>query len=799
MTAIKTTLAGLAAAILLAAPASAHTLDAHAGSLDTGGMSEKRLHRFEVKLLGPEHAAEHARMRKAIREGETPFPASRSPRANAAAAPAPSLGGRWNSTFGIPVIGINAVMLPTGRVLWFAYPKNPNRQYGDKNAPNEAQAFLWDPSRGTGAGAFKRVNPPLDPATGRPYNIWCAGQALLPDGRVVVAGGNLAYPSDTNKTFLGLNKVFTFNPWNETWTAQPDMSHGRWYPSQVLMPDGRMLIMGGLDEHGHNDANGSGVYTPNLGLDVFTPSPDLDGVGKVENLGTRGDTAANQPPDGGLYPHLFWMPSGRVFVAGPDETDSWFLHSPPDPVSAWGGNLASPQRWDNINDPSLRRAWGSAVLLPSANPATPSTTVEQIGGSNPIQAPGEPTTPADQDASTPGVQPSARSTESYDEAAADDTWHAGPSMNVGRSHLNTVLLPDLSMVSIGGGLGTTGPPKPDNQWAVSGSERAVDIFDRTSNSWHLGATQAEDRAYHSTALLMPDGRVVSAGDDYNGAGGAGTGLDNDTAQVYEPPYLFDGDGSPAARPTITSAPSFVAWGQTFHVDTPNTNITNAVLMAPGATTHANDMSQRAVPVAVQNASDGGVTITAPPAPNDNADVALPGYYMLFLLNDKGVPSVAHWISLSWNPVPTRTAPTWTTPGGAPAPGVVMKKPAVVTRDLVGPSISFTRAGLDARHGVIRGRVADTSGVKSFKVALGKRGKRCRWWSRRSRHFGRRRSCRKPAWMTATLKRTGKVDRWSVRLRHRIRRGRYIVSLRAVDKRGNVSARTGADSAKLAVR
>src|SRR3954451_1287557 len=108
MTGLKTALAGLVAALLLATPAGAHTLDAHAGSLDTGGMSEQQLHRSEVKLLGPEHAAEHARMRKMIREGETPFPVGRTVRARAAAAPSPSVGGKWSSRFGIPVIGINA-------------------------------------------------------------------------------------------------------------------------------------------------------------------------------------------------------------------------------------------------------------------------------------------------------------------------------------------------------------------------------------------------------------------------------------------------------------------------------------------------------------------------------------------------------------------------------------------------------------------------------------------------------------------------------------------------------------------
>ncbi len=207
-------------------------------------------------------------------------------------------------------------------------------------------------------------------------------------------------------------------------------------------------------------------------------------------------------------------------------------------------------------------------------------------------------------------------------------------MQVGRGHHNTVLLPDGSMVTVGGGVGADGN---GDQWA---GDRRTDAKSSSGTpqpaTGRLGPSQAETRAYHSTALLLPDGRVISAGDDVNG------GTDRDTAEIYEPPYLFKGP-----RPTIAhGADQRQARDHSFDVGTPDTNVTRATLVAPGATTHANDMNQRYIPLTVAQ-RPGGVTLTAPAT----ADVATPGYYMLFLLNDQGVPSVAKFVRLGYESDP----------------------------------------------------------------------------------------------------------------------------------------------------
>ena len=219
-----------------------------------------RLARCEDPVV---RAAERGRC-PALRRGRTT--AARTGEASVLAEPgaaalAVDTDGRWGDPFALPVIGINTVVLATGKVLMFAYPTADLTR-------NEATAYVWDPATRTS----RRVDPPLNPATGKPFNIWCAGQAVLADGRVLVAGGNLEYPAN-GLDFKGLKALFTFDPFTETWTRQPDMAHGRWYPTVTTLPDGRAVIHNGYDEQG--------LFRINQDVEVFTPSADPNGVGTL--------------------------------------------------------------------------------------------------------------------------------------------------------------------------------------------------------------------------------------------------------------------------------------------------------------------------------------------------------------------------------------------------------------------------------------------------------------------------------------------------------------------------------------
>jgi hypothetical protein len=186
---------------------------------------------------------------------------------------------------------------------------------------------------------------------------------------------------------------------------------------------------------------------------------------------------------------------------------------------------------------------------------------------------------------------------------------------------------------------------------------------------------AVTRQYHSTALLLPDGRVLSAG-----GGICGTcdqvGYLAKNAEVFTPPYLFqkDGSGQLAPRPTISSAPSSAGYGSQVQISTPDAaSIQKVALVRLGAVTHSNNMEQRYVPL---NFSTGSGSLTASTPANTN--VAPPGFYMLFIIDGAGVPSVAKMVRLDSTappPPPSNQPPSVSLT--SPTNGAVFTQPAKV--------------------------------------------------------------------------------------------------------------------------
>jgi hypothetical protein len=184
----------------------------------------------------------------------------------------------------------------------------------------------------------------------------------------------------------------------------------------------------------------------------------------------------------------------------------------------------------------------------------------------------------------------------------------------------------------------------------------AELWNPDTGQWRTLSSESHTRQYHSTALLLPDGRVLSSGGGICGSceddpqptvtGETGAYLEKN-AQVFSPPYLFADDGSPAPRPTITSAPEAAGYDEQFAIGTPAPgSIDDVALVRLGAVTHSVNMEQRYVPLDF-TASSGGITATSPA----DANIAPPGYYMLFLIDDEGVPSIASMIRMKVPPAP----------------------------------------------------------------------------------------------------------------------------------------------------
>ena len=200
-----------------------------------------------------------------------------------------------------------------------------------------------------------------------------------------------------------------------------------------------------------------------------------------------------------------------------------------------------------------------------------------------------------------------------------------------RRHHNATLLPDGTTLVTGG---TSSLGFNNSAQAV----RAAEIYDPVANTWSTKPSMIRKRVYHSTAVLLPDGRVLSAG---GGVPNAVGDVDHRNAEIYSPPYLFKG-----ARPAINSSPSVVKYGKTFCIETPNAaSVEKVRLIRLASVTHAFDQNQRLVTMEpVHSACEGSsgttpsnnVNVTVPV----NANLVPPGHYMLFIINTDGVPSVA---------------------------------------------------------------------------------------------------------------------------------------------------------------
>jgi hypothetical protein len=509
--------------------------------------------------------------------------------------PKPREVGRWEVLPVVPsaadtVLAVHAGLLGDGRIIYFG---------GDENVPSQNQAGgaaidntrVFDPRTGT---VDKVGSPPG-------HDLFCCGQALLPDGRLLAAGGTKQFPPPPpghpyhDGHFEGARDSAVFdptapagtNPWTVTAPLVRERGKnaggGAWYPTLITLPNGRVVRVSGHPEYGDTRHN-------NLTLETFDPA-----AASWVDEGAGADLPSTPGVDAPLYPRLHVLPDGHLLCATP-------LMG----ATSWKWNLST-------------KAWASVGSGPGAEYGSFDTSSALL-----------PLHPA-QNYRARVLMTNREQAKIIDFGAAAPVWQptAGrplvdPQTGAGliRFHATAVLLPDASVLVIGG------HSDPQNwQPPVLTAER----FDPGSGSWSAMATAVVPRVYHSVALLLPDGRVWTAGSDYGG------GNHEPRMEVYSPPYLFKGP-----RPTIAQAPGTLTVGATFTISCPQAQkIRTVCLLRCGSSTHAFNSDQRYVGLVIQSQAATALDVAAPP----NLNVAPPGFYLLFVVDDQGVPSTGSFIRL----------------------------------------------------------------------------------------------------------------------------------------------------------
>jgi hypothetical protein len=501
-----------------------------------------------------------------------------------------------------PVRASRAVLLNNGNVLLVAGSGADPAFFATGNLTSA----VYNPGKGT----FTVIRTPDD--------FFRAGEVQLPDGKVLVLGGTEAYPTTANpEQDLGLGTSYLFNPVTNKYQRVSDLNGGHWAPSATELGNGDVIAYGGLSE--------AGVGSATTEYFRYNPASPTDG------RWLPASQISESPGSWGLYPAMILRRDGELFYTGSHVSgDNITPAGPAGTMRGQGGaglinisNILNPAAatpvavvkglQDTPGGPSGTDMTDESmsVLLPPAQ----AQQVLLLGGGNILHA-----------------APATRLTDLIDLNAAGPRYTPGPLIprgrlrggrlepaSYGKMYVSAVILPDGQVFETGGALLDRADPV---------AEAAV--YDPATGAFSAPmATDPVPRIKFSSAFLLPDGRVMAIG-DY-----AGDGSFDPRISIYSPSYLFRG-----ARPKISVATRYWTYGSTQQI-TVSQQIVKAELIRPASVAQSSDPNQRlvALPASV---SGNHVRLTV----TGNPDMAPPGWYMLFVVNADGVPSVASWVHVS---------------------------------------------------------------------------------------------------------------------------------------------------------
>jgi hypothetical protein len=525
---------------------------------------------------------------------------------------APSIAGQWSQLQPLPDIPVHISLLPNRKLLFWGRDKALN---STNDVDGGCKTYLFDPSK---------VDNPSTPTQDERVevidnirtNLFCSAHSFLPDGKLFVAGGYEApIDSSGNKRYdmdgHGTRHTNIFNYLDGTWSPGPDMNLPRWYPSVATLNNGETLIVAGDYVSGFNGS------TP-----IRVANRDTEILERNQDLPMRGSLLVDVPN----YPFVHLGPDGNVLVVSGTNRNGLSY-------------ITSTNTWEDPSNLNLNQSHDQGTSVMYAQGKIMAIGGRQGGGSV-----------------TKGVNV-------IDLNQSNPSWAAADPMRFQRYYATSVLMPDGQVFVVGGSRcgGANNLRSETTNTCTNGAIMHPEIYNPVTGSWSIMARQQVVRMYHSVALLLPDARIMVTGGGRPGAFGENGVLGVDRllahreAEIFSPPYLF----TSATRPTITSSPPIINYGQSFSVgigNVPASQIGQVVLVRLPSVTHALNFDQRRVVLPTPTLlNQQTLSVTAPA----NGNECPPGPYMLFVLGQNGVPSVAEMISV--NPVLTATLTVTSTP------------------------------------------------------------------------------------------------------------------------------------------
>ncbi len=540
----------------------------------------------------------------------------------------------WNpNQIDSEILAVHAALVPNGplgEVVLFGGDEHWDQQQESKANGSWKKTRVYDVA--THALVAGQVQSPES-------DVFCSHHVFIGDGRLLIAGGTSEWPVSHDGhmhglAFLGHSRCWLYNPRARKWVEtarlnrnpdQPDepRSGGRWYPGLAALGDGSALAL-----FGHLDVND--FRHRNVVPERFFPWQQRWQI-LPNALGSAGEPNTNPPPpEPGeapippgdrrylFFPRAHVLPSGKVFSATPmpvefesqaDGSEGPHFSTAFDPDTAV---FTSPRA---IGVDGVDGGWNlPATMLPLLpNNGNYNARFLYCAGTQPRWI--------DTDAASPNWT---------------NTGNRDPSLSSrARTYSNSVILP-TGQICIVGGMATVEPEDPVLQAEIytPDIDWATNSYGPGNGTWSLDASNAINaRNYHSTALLLPNGKIWVGGGNVNGSSGNPATVGIRKIELYEPPYV-----AVANRIAMPTAPSLVQYNQSFDVtiDRPATEISRVVLVRNSSVTHSTDNDQRMVALEVVSRSGNSIRVKSPPTGN----VAPPGYYMLWVIDNAGNPAQA---------------------------------------------------------------------------------------------------------------------------------------------------------------